>query len=222
MYPIYLDSEFEGHDVDSFVKKMTEICGTHKKEGRALAFAFLIYDFKNPQIRKVLQDDIYWDALNEISGATLTVFSSHYKAKKHKKIRKKYENRGFEYMTAISSFENPNSASNKIAKKYFEETKITFPSLLFFQVDDNKVIDSLLIELKEKTIEESALEIQEYIQSAIDGISKVTNENKKNYKEMFDLISQNVSARETKNHIKRVSKDAGSVVGLVSSVVGLT
>lgn len=222
MYPIYLNSKLEGYGIDSFVKRMTKICEEHKEKKRAIAFVFLIYDFTNPEIRKVLKDKIYWDALNDISGETLTVFSIDYKPKKHKKIIRKHENRGFEYITAIRSFENPNSASNKIAQTYFEKTEISFPSMLFFQVEKNEVIDSLLIELREKTVEQSAIEIQEYLTVAKEALKDVTKENRQNYKEMFNLISQNVAAKETKNKIKRVSKNAGGIVGLASLIVGLT
>ena len=52
MYEVYLNSNDEGHSVGSFENKMIQICESHMNENRALAFAFLIYDFTNPNLWK--------------------------------------------------------------------------------------------------------------------------------------------------------------------------
>jgi hypothetical protein len=59
----------------SFLEKMLAFCDKHHREQRAFVFAFLIYDFEDPQIIKVLQDPEYWAALNHISGTAITVFA---------------------------------------------------------------------------------------------------------------------------------------------------
>ena len=52
---------------DAFSQSIIDICEQHRKEKRALAFAFILYDFENPQIFKILDDRNYWNALNTIS-----------------------------------------------------------------------------------------------------------------------------------------------------------
>ena len=79
MYTIYQNTTNEGYDINSFTECMISICNEHKKANRVLAFAFILYDFENPHLWKVLNDQVYWLALNEISGKYLTVFSLNYK-----------------------------------------------------------------------------------------------------------------------------------------------
>lgn len=79
MIPIYLHDK-SGHDsyfYDEFESDFLRICETHREEGRALAFAFILYDFTSPQVAKVLRDQDYWNALDQLSGKYLTVFSFH-------------------------------------------------------------------------------------------------------------------------------------------------
>ena len=80
MYKIFLNSKNEALSFNSFKDKMIEICNSHREKNKALAFAFILYDFENPQISKVLNDEEYWLALNKISGEYLSVFSINYKA----------------------------------------------------------------------------------------------------------------------------------------------
>ena len=216
MFTVYLNSEDEGHSIESFEEKMIHICEEHKKKKRALAFAFIIYDFTNANLCKVIDDRQYWLALNQISGENLTVFSLNYQPKENP-YRGNKPPRGFEYLTSIETSGNLTTDSKRIADKYFEGTNITFPSLLFFQVNENSITDSLLIKLKQKNIEDSFNEIKGYIESAVQSLSKVEEENKQNFKEMFDLIAGNVQSEYSKNEIKRVIKDAGPVIGLLSA-----
>jgi len=217
MVTIYLNSKDEVLSIESFEQNMIQICEEHKKEKRALAFAFLIYDFTNANLRKVLNDEEYWMALNQISGENLTVFSLNYKPKREDLLGGEKSYYGFQYLTSIQTTRNLTTESNKIADKYFEGTNITFPSLLFFQVNENLITDSLLIKLKEKNIEDSFNEIKDYIKAAVDSLGKVEEENKGNFKEMFDLITDNVQSKYTKNEIIRVIRNAGTVGALLSA-----
>ena len=42
---------------ENLLDEILDICKQHKEEKRALAFAFLIYDFKDAAIHKVLKDE---------------------------------------------------------------------------------------------------------------------------------------------------------------------
>ena len=70
MVPLKIFENGSIHELntDDFSDGVIELCEKHREKGRALAFAFLIYDFCNPQIIKVLEDADYWNALNTISG----------------------------------------------------------------------------------------------------------------------------------------------------------
>lgn len=96
-----------------------------------------------------------------------------------------------------------------------------YPSILFFQVDNENVTDTLLIDLNEETIEQGFIELKTYIQSAVDALKKIEPENKNNIAEIFDNLEGNVRSTRTMSKVKRVTKNAGGLIGLISSIKGL-
>ena len=222
MYTVLLNSTEERHSFYSFYDRFLQICNEHKEENKALAFAFILYDFENPQISKVLKDTDYWLSLNEISGKYLTVFSFHYKPKVRYRRRAGSSDRNvFEYLTIASTFNNPSADTNTLIEKYFGSIETKYPSVMFFQVDGESVIDSTLIELDENHIEASFLELKGYITTAVEALKMITNENKQNHKEIFQQVAGNVKSLRTAIVAKRIAKKLTSITELASSVVGL-
>lgn len=213
MHTIYNNSNVKGYDYESFKKEMIEICNQHRNEKRALAFAFILYDFENPQVKKILEDKDYWLALNSISGEYLTIFSLDYKEEGFKRIR---------YMTNFSTYNNPSEGTNKLIKKYFGSNfKVKYPAVLFFQVDNKHIIDSLLIELKEEMIESAFLELKEYLNSSVDALKQISPGYRDNIKEIFDNLEINVKHTQSIRSAKRVLKNVGNITGLLSAIKGL-
>jgi hypothetical protein len=221
MFTVFLNSEDEGHNLESFEDKMTEICDKHKRDKRALAFAFIVYDFNNPNLWKVLNDNEYWMALNDISGKYLTVFSLNYKEEQKQQNQSNSHFDGMQYMTSINTSEHLSSATNKLIKKYFGNVDITFPSVLFFQVNENEITDSLIIQLEEETVEQSFLELKEYIGVAVGALRQIKDENRGNYDVIFDQLTGSVKAKKSNLKVKRVRKKFGSVIGLIAAIKGL-
>lgn len=67
-----------------------------------------------------------------------------------------------------------------------------YPSILFFQVNQNSVTDSLLIQLDEEMIEASFLELKSYLDSAARTLKKIELENKFNIDIIFDNLESSV------------------------------
>lgn len=222
MYTIYHNSGDEGHDFPSFRDKMIQICNQHRADNRALAFAFILYDFENPQLWKILNDTEYWLALNEISGKYLTVFSLNYREKQKVKKHRRSEFKGFQFLTNISTTDSPSEGTNELIKKYFGvDIEVKYPAILFFQVDRESVIDSLLVELKEEMIELAFLELKEYIKSSVNALKQISSENMGNIKEIFDCLERDVESTKSVRKVKRVIKNTGSLIGLISSIKGI-
>lgn len=212
----------ESYDFESFKEQMLNICAKHKADGRAQAFAFILFDFTNPHISKIINDRDYWLAFDEISGEYLTVFTLHYKDKnmadKDFDIRK----RVFYRLTNVTTDKNPSKCLEEIVKQYFGENyELKFPAVLFFQVNDNRVSDSLLIELKEEAIEPAFMELRDYIKSAVKAIKSMDPVDSKNSTAVFDTLESSVKSTKWLKSIKRVIKDGGNILGLISSVKGL-
>jgi hypothetical protein len=218
MYTIYHNSNHKGHSFESFKQEMIQICNQHRIEKRALAFAFILYDFENPQFFKVLNDNEYWLSLNEISGKYITVFSLNYKERK----RQRHDFGRMECLTSININVNPSKGTNELISTYFgDEIQIKYPAVLFFQVNNESVIDSLLIELKEEKIEPAFLELKDYLRSSVEALKQISPKNRGNVKEIFDCLEINVKNTQFVKKIKRVSKNAGNLIGLISSIKGL-
>ena len=193
MYTIYQNSTDEGHDLVSFSKRMIDICNDHRKQNRAMAFAFILYDFQNPQVGKILNDREYWLALNEMSGKYLTVFSLNYRPRRIPRRPRDEIDHCFHMLTAISTRFNPAEGTNALIERYFgPNVAATYPAILFFQVDGNAVVDSLLIELREQQIEPAFLELRDYVNRAVEALKKILPENKRNIGEIFDCLEREV------------------------------
>ena len=201
MQTIFLNSNNEALDLDSFEEKMIQICNEHRKEDRALAFAFILYDFENPHVLKILNDRDYWLALNAISGKYLTIFSLNYNEKKWQQWE---DSRHIEMTTNISTIQNPSEGAKVLIEKYFGNVEIRYPAILFFQVDNKSVIDSLLIDLKEEYIQLAFLELKEYITHAVISLKRITPENKKNIHEIFNCLANEIKHVKTIRNVYTV------------------
>jgi hypothetical protein len=202
MIPIKLQSEKELTDIspNELQDKILEICKRYHSENRALAFAFIFFDFNNPSISEVLSNFKYWKALDTISGKYLTVFHFNYAEEYFAEDLKRFE--GIERRQMHNFGTDPAILSG--IKNFIElDQNIKIPSILFFQTDGKKILDYFIIELKEERIEESFLEIRDYIKSAVDSLSGVQDEYKDNRQPIFNLIKSRVTSTQMKKNFKK-------------------
>ena len=220
MYSIYLNSEGQGLGLNEFKDKMLQICTDHQNTGEALAFAFLIYDFTNPNLWKILNDREYWMALSEISGNYLTIFSLNYRD--NQKTKKPISSsKRMELITMIDTSISLKDATRILKEKYFDCSDFSFPSILFFQVEDNQVTGSLAIELKEEKIEEGFIEIKRYIEEAVSTLKKVSNDDYIDSHKIFELLSKNLEKLKTRNKIIGITRNFGNIVNLISNITSI-
>lgn len=220
MYPIVYNNYSRGLNFDEFKDSFLRICSEHKRQKRALAFAFILYGYEQAHIAKILHDTDYWRALNQTSGKYLTVFTVI------QRERERHSSRQDELISDdISEFffdANPSQAFNDIVFMYFNNVKILYPSILFFQSADNNIIDSLIVELKEIEVERAYNEMKKYIDAAVNGLKAIDAKYANNSQEIFDLLELDIKSVTAGNSIIRVAKfalDIASFIGLVKSVV---
>ena len=94
-------------------------------------------------------------------------------------------------------------------------------SSLLFQVYDNSVIDSLLVELKEEEIEKTFLELKDYLKEAALALKKIAPKNKQNLKEIFNCLELELNSAARARKVRRVTKDAGKIIGFFSAIKGM-
>lgn len=189
-----------------FTGGITELCEQHKNDNRALAFAFLIYDFENPQIIKILDDRDYWNALHHISGNLLSIYYIHSKEQifaEDLEESSPIEQRGLFKGTTDEKYQ----FVVPILKRYFKlENNVKLPSVLFFQTNGGMVTDYFLVELKEEAVEKSFLELKSYIKAAVERLALIKEENYNNSEGIFENLKQGVGFERNKKIIFRSVK----------------
>ncbi|CAM4344472.1 hypothetical protein [Flavobacterium terrigena] len=210
MFPIYIDRlrTGEGISVESFVKTFKEICTEHQKNGNASSFVFIIHDFTNPEITKVLEDRNYFNALDEISGNNLTIFYLHLTPEKNKRVKFLGEERLVRDMTR--------EMNDFLIQEFKLEETISTPAILFFQIKNKEIIDFFFCSLTERTTEKAFLEIENLVQKNVSVIKQIATENKQNYPEIFTLIKNEIDSVKT---IKTVKSRAEQVYNFGKVIV---
>jgi len=79
MVPIFEQGEGKGigHLFDGFIERFDEICMQHLAEGRARAFALILYDFRDIEFKNLLKEQDVFTKLDRLSGQNLSVFYLH-------------------------------------------------------------------------------------------------------------------------------------------------
>lgn len=218
MFPVYLNTNRRGVNFQEFVDNFLEICKSHQQHKRASAFAFIIYDFHKPHLRKVLMDTDYWDTLNKVSGHYLTIFSLFEDPTKHKlndnlfprKVRMSFE------AVKVNTQKDLVLSYKQIVELFFGGTEFPSPSVLFFQVSEDKISDHFFVSLKEDKIEEGFNELKNIIDESIAPIKEITPENKNNYDEIFRLIEINVNSAIWWKKAKKVATKSVNLLSFLS------
>lgn len=201
MHPIVIakENELNGLTGKELKDYILETCKNHQETKRAMCFCFIIYEFKNPQIAEILEKFNYWKALDEITGQFLTVF--------YTKIKNEYLTDDIKRFNGIATKGIEGVDTNTLAKlNYFLEDKsdIKTPVLLFFQTNGITITDTFTVKLTENKIEESFLEISNYLSVAVEALQKVTDDNKQNIGPIFELVRQNVQNTKKQKSISKL------------------
>ena len=138
-----------GHSINSFLKRFTDICQKAKAENRRKTFAFILYNFEDSAIEKLLKDEGVFTKLDRLTGNSLDVFYLH--SNDDASIK------GFNEII-LHSFN---------FKEYVE-----VPCVIFFDVFDLEVEDANVVEIEQDNIllgfNEIAIILQKQINSEND------------------------------------------------------
>jgi hypothetical protein len=154
MVPIFEQGQGQGigHSFESFIRKFTDICEHHLNSRRARAFAFILYDFQDNQVKEILKNQGGFTRLDRLSGRDLSVFYLH------------SDNR-----CLLQTFNNIFLGAFEIQKS------IDLPFVLFFKVVDGEVSDIQIVELEQSNL----IFAFEELYSIIDKYINTTNEQPK-------------------------------------------
>ncbi|KAF0189484.1 MAG: hypothetical protein FD168_739 [Desulfobulbaceae bacterium] len=202
MIPIAYNNDKVFGDEDKFKDYLLKTCADHHASGRALAFAFIVYDYKNPQISKILKDHDYWNALHDLSGQYLSVFYFEKPVTKKPVYRPDISNNTFQYMTSCGPFSTPQTVNDFIKNTFKIQNDFREPYVIFFQTAEYTITNSFLVKLKNEYIEKAFLELKTHINNAVSSIENVLPENKNNYESIHFLIENAVKQGQFLTFVK--------------------
>lgn len=174
MIPIYEQGHSQGigHGYDSFLRQFIEICESHLKNGRAKSFAFILYDFQDKQIRKILKSQGGFARLDRLSGSELSVFYIH---SDNKKLVKAFNH------IFVGAFEIENTAE--------------LPCVLFFKMDDGEVKGLQIVELEQTNKMFAFEELFSTIESYLKNSKKIPKPKRNKLTEFFGKV-KNITVEE--------------------------
>lgn len=205
----------EGYSFGEFEERFLSICEEHRRNERAFAFAFILFDLPHPQVRKVLEDDAYWDALDADAGSYLTVFSFNVPERRRRRESGQLEVR---HMVALTEPFGPREGIEAVRSFFGFSEDIELPALLFFQVSGKEIIDSLWVNLHEKRTEPAFEEIRGLVGSAVSAVQEMPNDNREDAQEVFDQIQGAVKGEATRRKIRRMAEPAKPIINFVSAI----
>jgi hypothetical protein len=167
MVPIFEQGKGNGigHSFETMIKRFIDLCNDHLKNGRARAFAFLLYDFDDKQIQNILKNNGGFTQLDRLSGKDLSIFYLH---SSNKALIKQFNN------VLLSAFE-------------IDMEKTNFPLMLFFKIADNEVKDLEIVELEQSNLMFAFKELYDTIQNYI---ARINDKDAKNDKPKTNRLKE--------------------------------
>ena len=189
-------------NVEEFEHAFKPLCREHLAQGRALAFAFIVFDFDHAEVRKVVQDEDYWDTLDHISGHYLTVFSFHLPSRRKSRLHQPNK---------------PLPDTNQFFERQFGFSLTgSRPRLLFFQVD-GKDTEPYFYELWADSVENVFHEIREALNDAVQSLKQFQPENRGNTAGSLNQIKGALMQRKLGRNVRATIKAAASIKDFLPS-----
>lgn len=189
-------SEGQYDGIESLESYILNKCSEHKAEKKAFAFALIVYDFNNPHISMILENEKYINALDYTSGHFLTIFYVHSVYIQHQS-QKAIKSRTMRIELSVEKVNAPHNISPKIlGEKLINCDILPSPSVIFFNTSDSVITDYTIAKLRENKIEKGFNELLKIIKISVDNLNKVKEENRKNEKEIFILLKQSIEGSE--------------------------
>ena len=155
-------------------------------------FAVILYSDRHPYIKKVLRDEDYWKALDEISGSRWTIFSA-------RAIEGRREIRGAgppgTLSTMLQVWVEP--AENKELLLALGLSSTEDPTLVIFTRLQNGQILKSVIPLDDSSVESAYKRLIQVITQLTKAIENIQKENIEDYQSVFNGV--NMTAERIRN-----------------------
>ncbi len=204
---------------DELHKYLLELCVQSNYAG-VILFGVLVYDERSAEIRHLLLDDKYWDALDIISGPDLEIFAIRDEQKS------RYESSGvIEMMTAMSSSRTRGRTKyfSRLLKEYFgeDDTRLSYPSLILFTLETGNIYKCWLIPLSSGTIDSTFDQLRDLFSIIATVINNWREIGDQPVSKLLELLKENLLNEKYTLYIQNTPSSAKEAINnLVSFMDG--
>lgn len=197
-------------NADELQQYLLEICEQSQHLG-VVAFGCIVYDESTVELRKLLQDQDYWDALDASSGTSFEVFAV--------KDEEKYgydKSHTFELMTG-ATLSRPRSKGyffSKLLNEYFgeEKTTLAYPSFVLFLVENLKVTHCRRIPLSRDTMHNIFIRLQSMFTTISNSINEWRLSGAESASTLWEIMKKKLLDEDYTIYIHNAPKTASEAI----------
>jgi hypothetical protein len=175
------------------------------RRSRPTVFGALVYDERTVELRRLLRDTDYWDALDTISGPEFEVFALR-------------DSEDFEYdpvvdvelltSTSLSSSRSRGHYFSRLLRDYFgvEKTRLVYPSMLVFIAHEGRIERCRLIPLPRAGIDDTFKALSSLLEVIAGGIAE--SDETVTVSDLWDRLKSRLLELDYTLYIQRPPADA--------------
>ena len=189
---------------------LLDLCAQSTHAG-VVAFGCLVYDEGTVELRKLLKDEDYWDALDKASGPDFEIFAV--------RDEQKYGQDAPDYIEMLTASSMSRSRSrgyyfSHLLKEYFDEEKTTlaYPSFVLFLVEDDRVTHCRLIPFSRGGIHETFLQLQELFATIATAIERWRETDTRTASSLWEVLKNDLLEADYTLYIQNAPRQAKDAI----------
>lgn len=193
---------------NQFLKDITRKTQEAIREKRVLTHCVLVYSRANPIISKIIFNNRFYEALDEITNRYINIYHADSTPKTN---TSQPTAKRFSYMRNLDSL-NIYADKDKNREIIREMNKLFGlnmddhnPVLFFFHLDGNDIKGNFCLEIEESDTDTTFLELKKIVLEVVAAVREVTNDNICNQFEIFNLAQERLKRYKLVKRIERVA-----------------
>ena len=196
-------------DAEELRQYLLDLCSQSERAG-IVAFGTIIYDERTVEIRKLLKDQDYWDALDQASGPNLEIFAIRDEVSVRLKGQADPDRLDLITLGTMNRSMPRGIYFSRLLKEYFGEadTLLAYPSFLLFLIENNKVAYCRLIPLSRGSTHECFLQLQKLFFLIAENIEKWKSSGESSASSLWEQMKDNLLEHDYTLYIQSPPEDA--------------
>lgn len=188
-------------------------CSKQEQQNQVLVFAFILYRHSNLSLARILADERCLNAFNQVSGERLCVYSLEESVKLQRTAQTSApasSHSSSPFMPSmmftiqyprLENIVSPDKITDAIFTEDICNEKLIYPSILFFEVENEKISDSVLYPLREEEQNELEKEIMSCFKKVDSYLKKKERREGEELSAIFDDIKKRIKSDRNKQAV---------------------